>query len=210
MSARSVTRGAELVKRLFDIGVATAGLVVLFPLLVFIAILSMRKLGSPVLFVQERVGRDGAIFRMVKFRTMKPLAQGELPGAESDARRLTSYGRLLRSTSMDELPELWNVVRGEMSLVGPRPLLPEYLPLYSERQSRRHEVRPGITGLAQVSGRNAIDWASRLELDVRYVEQRSFSMDLRILVLTIVKVFRRDGVGGDGVETMQRFTGTGS
>jgi len=197
----------ESTKRAMDLCAAATLLLMLSPVMLLAALTVRQSLGAPVLFVQERIGRAGARFRMVKFRTMLASAPGEEPGPESDARRLTRLGRVLRSTSIDELPELWNVLRGEMSLVGPRPLLPEYLPLYSARQARRHEVRPGITGLAQVSGRNSLDWPSRLELDVRYVEERSMSLDLRILWLTIWKVLRRDGIAQEGRETMERFNG---
>jgi lipopolysaccharide/colanic/teichoic acid biosynthesis glycosyltransferase len=154
-----------------------------------------------VLFRQVRPGRHGELFTILKFRTMR-----DGPGA--DAERLTSLGRWLRATSLDELPELWNVLRGDMSLVGPRPLLVEYLPLYSPRQSRRHEVRPGLTGLAQVAGRNLVDWEERFELDVEYVDTRSLALDLRIIGQTVAAVLRREGISGEGEATMSPFRGS--
>ncbi len=165
-----------------------------------------RKLGSPVLFIQQRPGLHGKPFRMVKFRTMTDArdAAGQLL---PDAQRLTPFGCFLRASSLDELPELWNVMRGEMSLVGPRPLLMEYLPLYSPQQARRHEVRPGITGWAQVNGRNAISWADKFALDVWYVDHRSLWLDVRILWLTMRKVLVRDGISAAGEATMPRFEG---
>jgi len=194
-------------KRVVDFVAASLLLIVLSPLLLGTALAVRLALGTPVLFTQDRPGRHGRIFRMVKFRTMRAPRPDEPPGPESDAQRLSPFGRWLRATSVDELPELWNVVRGEMSLVGPRPLLPEYLPLYSSVQARRHEVRPGITGLAQVSGRNAIDWSTRLALDVEYVDRRSLALDARILVLTVLRVVRREGVTQSGRDTVDRFVG---
>ncbi len=193
-------------KRLFDLVVAIAALAVLaLPLLVLYAIVR-RKLGSPALFRQARPGLHGRPFMMVKFRTM---TDERGPGDEllPDAQRLTAFGRFLRASSLDELPELWNVLRGEMSLVGPRPLLMEYLPLYSPEQARRHEVRPGITGWAQVNGRNAVSWEERFRLDVWYVDHRSLWLDLRILWLTVRKVLVREGINAQGEATMPRFTG---
>jgi lipopolysaccharide/colanic/teichoic acid biosynthesis glycosyltransferase len=195
-----------VLKRGFDIVVALAALLLLAPVLFVIGCLVRAKLGSPILFQQVRPGRDGLPFRMLKFRTMLDAtdAQGRhLP----DQERLTSFGRLLRSTSLDELPELWNVLEGDMSLVGPRPLLMEYLPLYSPEQARRHEVRPGITGWAQVNGRNALGWDEKFALDVWYVDNRSFGLDLRILAMTIAKVLRRDGISAAGEATMAPFQG---
>ncbi len=197
-----------MAKRLFDLVVASAALVVLSPLLMACAALVAILLGRPVLFRQERPGLHGRPFDLVKFRTMTDARDSDgrlLP----DASRLTAFGRFLRSTSLDELPELWNVVEGKMSLVGPRPLLMEYLPLYSPRQARRHEVRPGVTGWAQVNGRNALSWEEKFALDVWYVDNRSFVLDLRILGLTVVRVFRRQGVSAQGEATMPRFKGTG-
>lgn len=197
-----------MIKRLFDISVALTALVLLAPLLVLLAALIRLKLGSPVLFRQVRPGLYGAPFQMIKFRTMRD-AVDQAGKPLPDAERLSRFGLLLRSTSLDELPELWNVLRGDMSLVGPRPLLMEYLPLYSPEQRRRHEVRPGITGWAQVNGRNAISWEEKFRLDVWYVDNRSFFLDLRILALTIRKVFVREGISGQGEVTMSRFTGSG-
>ena len=194
-------------KRSFDACVALAGLVLLSPLLLVIAALVRVKLGSPVLFAQQRPGLRGRVFTMWKFRTMKDAVDAAgrpLP----DAERLTPFGRTLRSLSLDELPELYNVLRGDMSLVGPRPLLVEYLPLYSPVEARRHEVRPGITGWAQVNGRNALSWEQKFRLDVWYVDHASFLLDLRILLLTLVRVVRRDSISASGEATMPRFTGT--
>lgn len=193
-------------KRLFDLVVASAALAVLaLPLLVLYAMVRA-KLGSPILFRQIRPGLYGQPFMMVKFRTMTDERgpDGELL---PDAQRLTSFGRFLRASSLDELPELWNVLRGEMSLVGPRPLLMEYLPLYSPEQARRHEVRPGITGWAQVNGRNAVSWEARFRLDTWYVDHHSLWLDLRILWLTVRKVLVREGISAQGEATMPRFTG---
>jgi len=189
------------VKRVVDVLVASIGLVVFSPVIAVVAIAVALRLGRPVFFRQQRPGLGGASFELIKFRTMRN-------GPGSDAERLTSLGRFLRSTSLDELPELWNVLKGDMSLVGPRPLLPQYLELYSERQARRHEVRPGVTGLAQVSGRNAVDWDERFELDVQYVEQASLALDLRILGRTVSSVVRREGISADGEATMEPFTGS--
>ncbi|MBF4509987.1 MAG: sugar transferase [Aeromicrobium sp.] len=195
-----------MLKRAFDIVVAAALLVVLAPLMAMIALAVRIGLGRPVIFVQERPGKGGRVFRLYKFRTMRD-ARGPDGTPLPDAERLTGLGRFLRASSLDELPELWNVLRGDMSLVGPRPLLVEYLDRYSPRQARRHEVRPGITGLAQVSGRNALRWDERLELDVRYVDERTFWLDLRILLLTLGTVVRREGIASDGHATMPEFTG---
>ena len=195
-----------MIKRTLDVLVSVAALVVLFPVIAVVALLIHRELGTPVLFCQTRPGKDGKPFQMVKFRTMLDAvdAQGNsLP----DSERMTEFGHLLRSTSLDELPGLWSVLKGEMSLVGPRPLLMEYLPLYSKEQYRRHDVRPGITGWAQVNGRNAISWENKFELDVWYVDNRSFWLDVKILVLTVKKVIVKDGISGDGEVTMGKFTG---
>lgn len=193
-------------KRLFDLLLSFGLLLALALPLLLLWALVRRKLGSPVLFRQVRPGLHGRPFMMVKFRTMTDErgADGELL---PDARRLTSFGRFLRATSLDELPELWNVLRGEMSLVGPRPLLMEYLPLYSPEQARRHEVRPGITGWAQVNGRNALSWEERFKLDIWYVDHRSLWLDLRILWLTVRKVLVREGISEQGEATMSRYTG---
>lgn len=197
-----------MVKRCFDAIVALLVLLSLAPVLLIISFLIRFKLGAPVLFYQVRPGLKGKPFRMVKFKTMLALYDDEgrlLP----DQQRLTRFGQFLRSTSLDELPELWNVLKGDMSLVGPRPLLLEYLPLYSEAQFRRHEVRPGVTGWAQVNGRNALSWEEKFELDIWYVDNRSFWLDLRILLLTIRKVFVREGISADGEATMRKFKGNG-
>lgn len=187
-------------KRIFDVAVASLLLVVLLPVLALVGLLVRLTLGAPVLFRQQRPGRDSRLFTIVKFRTMRE-------GAGTDAERLTRLGRFLRRTSLDELPELVNVVRGTMSLVGPRPLLVEYLPLYSPEQRRRHEVRPGITGWTQVKGRNALTWADKLALDVWYVDHRSLPLDLKILVRTIATVFTGAGVSAPGAATMEPFRG---
>lgn len=193
-------------KRLFDLLASAFGLLTLAVPLAVLAWLVRRKLGSPVFFSQVRPGLHGKPFRMVKFRTMTDArdASGSLL---PDAQRLTSFGRFLRASSLDELPELWNVLRGEMSLVGPRPLLVEYLPLYSPEQARRHEVRPGITGWAQVNGRNAISWEDKFKLDVWYVDNSSLLLDIKILWLTVKKVLVRDGISAAGEATMPKFQG---
>jgi sugar transferase EpsL len=191
-------------KRLFDLTVALSALVLFAPALLLLALLERLKLGAPVLFSQQRPGLHGRIFTIWKFRTMTD-ARGSDGRLKPDAERLTALGRWLRSTSLDELPELWNVVRGDMSLVGPRPLLVSYLERYSQEQARRHEVRPGVTGWAQINGRNATDWAERLRLDVWYVDHCSFWLDLRILMKTVVLVFRREGISAPGEATMSEF-----
>ncbi len=193
-------------KRLFDVVVAALTLLLLALPLVALASLVQRKLGSPVLFTQVRPGLHGKPFRMVKFRTMTD-ARDASGALLPDAQRLTPFGRFLRSSSLDELPELWNVLHGEMSLVGPRPLLMEYLPLYTPEQARRHEVRPGITGWAQVNGRNAISWADKFALDVWYVNHRSLWLDVQILWRTVRKVLVRDGISAPGDATMPKFEG---
>lgn len=194
-------------KQLFDFVVALLVLVFFSPVFLLLIYLIRKHLGSPVFFTQDRPGLNGKVFKMVKFRTMTSAcdASGKLL---PDEQRLTRLGRFLRATSLDELPELWNVLKGEMSLVGPRPLLVEYLPLYSAEQGRRHDVRPGITGWAQVNGRNAISWEQKFKLDVWYVENRSFWLDIRILFLTVKKVLIRDGISQQGEATMSRFTGS--
>lgn len=200
------SRGYDRVKRLLDVTVSAAGLLLLAPLHLVLALLVRRNLGQPVLFRQLRPGRDGAIFELLKFRTMLKPDPGR--GLVSDEQRLTRFGRFLRSTSLDELPSLWNVLVGDMSLVGPRPLLVQYLDRYSAEQHRRHEVRPGITGLAQVSGRNAISWEDRLAKDVEYVDRRSASLDLSILLRTVVSVLGRDGISDGAGPTMTEFAGS--
>ena len=188
-------------KRLIDVVVAVVGLVISIPIQAVVAILVRLTLGSPVLFRQERPGLNGQSFFLVKFRTMRH-------GEGSDAERLTRLGRALRSSSLDELPTLWNVLRGDMSLVGPRPLRTHYLDLYTLHQARRHEVRPGVTGLAQVRGRNGLTWEEKFEADVEYVENRSLRLDLQILLRTVGSVLRRTGISADGQVTMPPFTGT--
>lgn len=197
----------SITKRAFDIVVSASGLLLLLPVLLFIAWQVRRKMGSPVLFRQVRPGVHGKPFEMVKFRTMRDAvdAQGNLL---PDAERLTSFGNFLRASSLDELPELWNVLKGEMSLVGPRPLLMEYLPLYSQEQARRHEARPGVTGWAQVNGRNALSWDEKFKLDVWYVDHQSFWLDLKILFLTVKKVLVKEGISAEGEATMSKFTGS--
>ncbi len=194
-------------KRLFDLLASAIGLLILVVPLALLAWQVRRKLGRPVLFTQVRPGLHGRPFRMIKFRTMTD-ARDASGALLPDAQRLTPFGRFLRSSSLDELPELWNVLRGEMSVVGPRPLLMEYLPLYTHDQARRHEVRPGITGWAQVNGRNAISWEKKFKLDVWYVDNRSILLDIKILWLTIKKVRVRDGISAAGEATMPAFTGT--
>lgn len=193
-------------KRLFDIAIASFALLLLALPLLLITGLVRRKLGRPAFFRQIRPGLHGKPFEMVKFRSMTD-ARGADGNLLPDADRLTPFGRFLRSSSLDELPGLWNVLNGQMSLVGPRPLLMEYLPLYSVEQARRHEVRPGITGWAQVNGRNALSWEDKFRLDVWYVENRSMWLDIKILWLTVRKVLIRDGISADGEATMSKFTG---
>ena len=196
-------------KRLLDLLLVLSAAPLVVPLALAVAALVRVRLGAPVLYRQLRPGLGGLPFTILKFRSMSD-ARG--PGGEllTDAARLGAFGRWLRATSLDELPELWNVLKGDMSLVGPRPLLVEYLPLYSARQARRHEVRPGITGWAQVNGRNALTWETKFEMDVWYVENSSFALDLRILWRTLVAVIRREGISAAGEATMPRFTGTES
>jgi lipopolysaccharide/colanic/teichoic acid biosynthesis glycosyltransferase len=192
-------------KRILDVVGSTAGLVVTAPVQILIAVLVRRKLGRPVLFRQTRPGLHGEPFELIKFRTMTD-ARDDTGRPLTDEERITPFGALLRSTSLDELPELWNVLRGDMSLVGPRPLLSEYLPHYSARQAHRHDVRPGLTGWAQINGRNAPDWEDRLEMDVWYVENRSLGLDLRILLRTVVAVLRRSGISAEGHATAPKFS----
>lgn len=197
-----------MAKRLLDATVAAVCLLILTPLMLVIALMVRLVLGAPVLYRQVRPGLRGEPFTIYKFRSMREAEDSDgrpLP----DAERLGGFGKLLRSTSLDELPELWNVLKGDMSLVGPRPLLVEYLPLYSPEQRRRHDVRPGLTGWAQVKGRNSLSWEDRFELDVWYVDNRSMWLDLKILAMTLWQVLRRTGINQDGEVTMSRFTGTG-
>jgi sugar transferase EpsL len=194
-------------KRVFDLFSVALGMIVIAPLLVATAFLVRIKNGSPVFFTQIRPGLHGTPFKMYKFRTMTDLRDAT-GNPLSDEQRLTPFGKFLRSTSLDELPELFNVLKGEMSLVGPRPLLIEYLDRYTTEQARRHEVRPGITGWAQVNGRNAISWEEKFKLDVWYVENRSLWLDIKILWMTLHKVFRREGISQEGQATAERFTGS--
>ena len=199
----------DAVKRGLDVAASTVALVVLSPVFAVVALLVRAKLGSPVIFRQQRPGRDGRLFTLYKFRTMRDAVPGTtgVDAVASDGERLTPFGRVLRSTSLDELPELVNVLRGQMSIVGPRPLLPEYLDRYNSEQSRRHEVRPGLTGWAQVNGRNALSWDERFKMDVWYVDHRSFALDARIVLRSFSAVISREGVSGPGAETMQPFGG---
>lgn len=195
-----------MTKRIFDIVVSLIILIIFSPILLITAVLVALKLGRPVFFLQERPGKDGKAFNIIKFRSMTE--ERDSNGALlSEEIRLNAFGKMLRSTSLDELPELINVIKGDMSLVGPRPLLMEYLPLYNEQQKRRMDVRPGITGWAQVNGRNAISWPEKFDLDLWYVENQSFWLDLKILFLTIYKVVKRDGISHENDVVMPKFTG---
>ena len=198
-----------MIKRLLDIIIASIALILLSPLYAYVAYKVKKNLGSPVLFRQVRPGLNGKPFEMIKFRTMKDAvdAQGNpLP----DSERLTPFGKMLRSTSLDEMPELWNVIKGDMSVVGPRPLLMEYLPLYNEEQAKRHDVRPGMTGHAQVNGRNAISWEQKFKLDTWYVENRSLWLDFKIMLQTVKKVIAKDDINEAGESTMTKFNGSKS
>ena len=195
------------IKRILDFILSLIAIIVLSPVMLVVAVLVRIKLGSPVLFKQQRPGKDEKIFRMYKFRTMTDEKDAEgrlLP----DEKRLTRFGKMLRSTSLDELPEFFNILKGDMSIVGPRPLLVAYLPLYNERQKHRHDVRPGFTGLAQVNGRNSITWEEKFEWDVRYVEHVTFLEDCRIILKTVKVVLAREGISSDTSATMEAFTGT--
>ncbi|MBL0433130.1 sugar transferase [Aeromonas hydrophila] len=194
-------------KRLFDILVSLSMLILFFPMIALVAWKIHKNLGSPVFFRQTRPGLNGKPFEMVKFRTMKDETDF-LGNILPDAERMTPFGNKLRSSSLDELPELWNVLKGDMSLVGPRPLLMQYLPLYSKEQARRHEVRPGVTGWAQINGRNAISWEDKFKLDVWYVDNRSFWLDFKILLLTVRKVLIKEGISAKGEVTMSSFKGS--
>ncbi len=207
MSSRSARRSRYLpVKRAVDVLVAGTALVVAAPVLGVVALAVRRDLGTPVLFRQVRPGLGGAPFELVKFRTMRILTASD--GVDTDGQRLTPFGRWLRSTSLDELPTLWNVLRGDMSLVGPRPLLVEYLERYTPEQARRHEVRPGVTGLAQVRGRNTLSWEEKFAADVEYVDGVGPAMDARILLATLTTVLRRHGISAPDAATMHLFTGS--
>ena len=198
-----------MLKRMFDIVVSAIGLVLFSIVISIVATIIRFKIGSPVIFEQCRPGFQGRSFKVYKFRTMtdERCENGELL---PDEKRLTSLGKVIRKLSLDELPQLWNVFKGDMSFVGPRPLLMEYLPLYNEHQARRHEVRPGITGWAQVNGRNAISWEQKFDYDVWYVDNQSFWLDIKILFMTVLKVFKSEGINQTGQATMTKFTGTPS
>ena len=196
-----------MLKRAFDIAASTSALVVLSPVLAITAYKVKKELGSPVLFRQTRPGLHGKPFEMVKFRTMKDATDKE-GNALPDSERLTEFGKKLRASSLDELPELWNVLKGDMSLVGPRPLLMEYLPLYNAEQAKRHNVRPGVTGYAQVNGRNSLSWEDKFKLDTWYVEHQSLWLDMKILLKTVKKVIIKDGISAEGEATMTKFTGS--
>lgn len=196
-----------MLKRALDIAASTSALVVLSPVLAITAYKVKKELGSPVLFRQTRPGLHGKPFEMIKFRTMKD-AKDKEGNALPDSQRLTEFGKKLRASSLDELPELWNVLKGDMSLVGPRPLLMEYLPLYNAEQAKRHNVRPGVTGYAQVNGRNSLSWEDKFKLDTWYVEHQSFLLDMKILLKTVKKVIIKDGISAEGEATMTKFTGT--
>ena len=195
-----------MLKRLIDILGSLIGIIVLSPVYIIVGILVYLKLGSPILFSQMRPGKDEKIFKMYKFRSMLD-STNNLGEVLPDEERLTPFGAKLRSTSLDELPELFNVLKGEMSLVGPRPLLVEYLDLYSDEQKKRHKMRPGITGWAQVNGRNSISWSEKLSLDVEYVENFNLLLDMKILFMTVFKVFKKEGINQEGNATMEAFTG---
>ena len=197
---------SKFFKRLFDIIASASGLIFLSPVFLILIYLIRKNLGEPVFFTQERPGKDGKPFKMIKFRSMRDAVDKDgnpLP----DSERLTPFGKKLRATSLDELPELWNVLKGEMSLVGPRPLLMSYLPLYNEFQNRRHEMRPGVTGWAQVNGRNALSWDEKFAHDIWYIDHYSFWLDMKILFLTVKKVFIKEGISAEGEATMPYFTG---
>ncbi|MBF1285530.1 MAG: sugar transferase [Neisseria sp.] len=197
---------SKFFKRLFDIIASASGLIFLSPVFLILIYLIRKNLGEPVFFTQERPGKDGKPFKMIKFRSMRDAVDKDgnpLP----DSERLTPFGKKLRATSLDELPELWNVLKGDMSLVGPRPLLMSYLPLYNEFQNRRHEMRPGVTGWAQVNGRNALSWDEKFAHDIWYIDHYSFWLDMKILFLTVKKVFIKEGISAEGEATMPYFTG---
>ena len=196
-----------MLKRAFDIAASASALVVLSPVLAITAYKVKKELGSPVLFRQNRPGLHGKPFEMIKFRTMKD-ATDKAGNALPDSERLTDFGKKLRTSSLDELPELWNVLKGDMSLVGPRPLLMEYLPLYNAEQAKRHNVRPGVTGYAQVNGRNSLSWEDKFKLDTWYVEHQSLWLDMKILLKTVKKVIIKDGISAEGEATMTKFTGS--
>jgi len=206
MSIQLLPKGTPLVKHILDIAITIPALILLSPILILISFLVVNFYGFPILFRQERPGFQGKIFTIYKFRTMHNTVN-KLGEPLPDQKRLTKLGRFLRSTSLDELPELINVLKGEMSLVGPRPLLPDYLPLYNAEQARRHDVLPGITGWAQVHGRNALSWQEKFELDIWYVDHQSFWLDLKIIGMTLLKVLQREGISQPGQATAELFKG---
>ncbi len=195
-----------MAKRIFDILIASILLILMSPIIFLVALLVRCHLGSPIFFRQSRPGLDGTIFQIIKFRTMQDIT--DQSGEEiADSYRITRLGKFLRASSLDELPELWNVIKGEMSMVGPRPLLTEYLPLYNEQQKRRHELKPGITGLTQIRGRNALEWKDKFDLDVWYVDNQSLWLDIKILLLTVKKVLTQEGITSKGSVSAEKFKG---
>ena len=197
---------AKYIKRMLDFILSLIALIVLSPLMIIIGILVRIKLGRPVIFKQKRPGKDEKIFTLYKFRTMTD-EKDEQGNLLADEKRLTKFGKFLRSTSLDELPELWNILKGEMAIVGPRPLLVEYLPLYNEEQKHRHDIKPGLTGLAQISGRNAIQWEEKFKEDIEYVNNITFIQDTKIILKTFIKVFKKDGINQEGNATIRKFEG---
>ena len=206
MKSKSNGLYCKLIKRFMDFLIAALSIIIFSPLLIILAILVRVKLGGPVIFKQERPGLNGQVFKLYKFRTMTD-AKDENGNLLDDEYRLTSFGKKLRSTSLDELPELYNILKGDMSIVGPRPLLVKYLPLYNDEQKRRHDVRPGLTGLAQVSGRNAITWTEKFNKDIEYVDNVSLGLDISIFFKTIYCVLKKEGINSDSAATMEDFTG---
>ena len=206
MKSKSNGLYCKLIKRFMDFLIAALSIIIFSPLLIILAILVRVKLGGPVIFKQERPGLNGKVFKLYKFRTMTD-AKDENGNLLDDEYRLTSFGKKLRSTSLDELPEFYNILKGDMSIVGPRPLLVKYLPLYSDEQKRRHDVRPGLTGLAQVSGRNAITWTEKFNKDIEYVDNVSLGLDISIFFKTIYCVLKKEGINSDSAATMEDFTG---
>lgn len=197
---------AKYIKRMLDFILSLIALIVLSPLMIIIGILVRIKLGRPVIFKQKRPGKNEKIFTLYKFRTMTD-EKDEQGNLLADEKRLTKFGKFLRSTSLDELPELWNILKGEMAIVGPRPLLVEYLPLYNEEQKHRHDIKPGLTGLAQISGRNAIQWEEKFKEDIEYVNNITFIQDTKIILKTFIKVFKKDGINQEGNATIRKFEG---
>ncbi|MDZ4992169.1 sugar transferase [Clostridium perfringens] len=195
------------IKRILDICIALGGFIFLLPVIILVAILVKTKLGSPIIFTQERVGKDNKVFKMMKFRTMRD-GVDKMGNVLPDEERLTPFGKKLRASSLDELPELINILKGDMSLIGPRPLLVDYLPLYSKEQIRRHDVMPGLTGWAQINGRNALSWEKKFKLDIFYVDNWSLKLDFKIFILTFYKLFKREGISQEGMATTVKFNGS--